>query len=272
MAILFGQVEKALASVNGIAEEHRSKLRARLQTWQKLKFPAGVNTGRGVKALYGLNEIFQLVIMMELLKRGLTPERAIAVTNRHWESLKAGIHTCIVRLDAGARPNEAVAIIYVDGLLDLRGRDDAFETTLTVLHDADISAIYADAWDDLSEGWRDVMTDRGFSASSGLRYFRTVMEQGVHMNLSRLTERTIWAVLNQGIDLTGFREELRAWSHLAAAMHEHMATVAKATPSAQKGGWPAKVERETEWEIENRPRIRESIATIGDVLSAPWEG
>jgi hypothetical protein len=52
LELSFAQVEKALAHTHNIAEPKRRAFAARLQHLQKLKFPAGTNTGRGRAAKY----------------------------------------------------------------------------------------------------------------------------------------------------------------------------------------------------------------------------
>lgn len=79
MELTFGQVAHALAETYDIADNKRSAFVARLQHFQKRKFPPGTNTGRGRAATYSVGQLFLLGVALELGQLGLTPERAIKV-------------------------------------------------------------------------------------------------------------------------------------------------------------------------------------------------
>jgi len=79
MNFTFAEVDGALAAAHGIASAKRNAFRARLQHFQKLGFPEGLNTGRGRAAVYNPGHIILLGIALELGQLGLTPERAKAV-------------------------------------------------------------------------------------------------------------------------------------------------------------------------------------------------
>ena len=79
------QVEALLADLHDIGATKRSALRARLKHFQRLGFPQGTNTGKGQAASYGPAECVQLLIAMEFLQLGLTPERAISIIKLDWE-------------------------------------------------------------------------------------------------------------------------------------------------------------------------------------------
>lgn len=76
MEFTFAEVEHALVVTYDIAEPKRPAFRARLQHLQKLKFPAGLNTGRGRAAKYTVGHIYLIAVALELLQLGLSPERA----------------------------------------------------------------------------------------------------------------------------------------------------------------------------------------------------
>ena len=76
MQFTFAEVVHTLAQTYGIADEKRGAFSARLQHLQKLKFPAGTNTGRGRAAKYDVGHLFLLGVALELGQLGLTPDRA----------------------------------------------------------------------------------------------------------------------------------------------------------------------------------------------------
>jgi len=73
----FSAVEAILAGMNFIADPHRSAFASRIKNIQRLKFPSGINTGRGVAAIYRAEHVLLLGLTIELLQLGLTPERAV---------------------------------------------------------------------------------------------------------------------------------------------------------------------------------------------------
>jgi hypothetical protein len=66
-----------LAKMHHVATEKRTALRSRLQHFQRLRFPVGVNTGRGKPADYGVGSVAHLVIAFQLLEFGMGPERVV---------------------------------------------------------------------------------------------------------------------------------------------------------------------------------------------------
>jgi hypothetical protein len=65
--------------MHGVAPARVGALKGRLQHFQRLGFPAGVNTGRGKPAEYGVSAILRIVVAFELLQLGLMPERAVGI-------------------------------------------------------------------------------------------------------------------------------------------------------------------------------------------------
>ena len=76
-----------MAQAHDIAEGKRSAFHARLQHLQKLKFPAGLNTGRGRAATYTVGHIYLIGVALELLQIGLNPERAKRVIEEDLHSV-----------------------------------------------------------------------------------------------------------------------------------------------------------------------------------------
>lgn len=70
-------VESLLADLHDVSPKRLPALRARLKHLKRLGFPAGVNTGRGRPADYNAASVLQLMLALELVEIGLTPERAI---------------------------------------------------------------------------------------------------------------------------------------------------------------------------------------------------
>lgn len=69
--------------MNFIADEHRTAFASRLKNIQRLRYPPGINTGRGVAATYRAEHVLLLGLTVELLQLGLTPERAVRTLSQN---------------------------------------------------------------------------------------------------------------------------------------------------------------------------------------------
>ena len=79
LKIKFGELEAALAELNGIPSIQRTAFQARLKNFHRLGFPEGTGQGRGKAVIYGAREVVLMAIAVELTQLGLTPERVIEV-------------------------------------------------------------------------------------------------------------------------------------------------------------------------------------------------
>ena len=73
------QVLELLARQHAVREDRRAALKGRLQHFQRLGFPAGLNTGRGRAAVYDLPTVLALLIAFEILQMGLSGERVVQI-------------------------------------------------------------------------------------------------------------------------------------------------------------------------------------------------
>ena len=113
MELTFAQVEKALALTNAVAETKRSAFAYRLKHLQKLRFPPGVNTGRGKAAAYDVGHLYLLGVALELNQLGLTPERTVNVINQNTLTIaQAGLEAAREGPPKGSYP--APMLLYFD--------------------------------------------------------------------------------------------------------------------------------------------------------------
>ena len=75
VSLTYAQTLRLLASVHSVSDAKLVAFRGRLQHFQRLGFPPGVNTGRGRAAIYGPAELMNLLVAFEMLQLGMTPER-----------------------------------------------------------------------------------------------------------------------------------------------------------------------------------------------------
>ena len=81
----FSKVVAILSDKHQISEERKSAFRGRLAHMQRLKFPIGINTGRGKPCSYSWRELLLLGIAIEFMEIGATPDRCVADINRFEE-------------------------------------------------------------------------------------------------------------------------------------------------------------------------------------------
>lgn len=87
----YAQVADVLAAQHEVADANRVAFRGRLQHFQRLGFPAGINTGRGRSAKYGFGQVLMLALGLELIQFGLSPEKAVSILRQHEPAIRRAI-------------------------------------------------------------------------------------------------------------------------------------------------------------------------------------
>lgn len=88
----FGQVEAILASLHDIAEHKRVAFAGRLKFLQKNGIPRRARPGRGKTGSYNFVQLMQLAAALELLKSGMTPQRAARLIDNNWGALRHTVY------------------------------------------------------------------------------------------------------------------------------------------------------------------------------------
>jgi hypothetical protein len=84
----YSDVMKVLAALYGADEVVvRGQLRGRVQNLQKLGIPIGLQVGKGKKIDYKREQIYQIVLCMELAEIGVIPSKISDIIKRWWESI-----------------------------------------------------------------------------------------------------------------------------------------------------------------------------------------
>lgn len=84
----FGEVE---GTVLGMHRAEPSVFSARFRYFQRLRFPAGTNTGRGRPASYRLEQMLQIVLAFELLNAGLAPTPVVRTIRTNWPRIRTSL-------------------------------------------------------------------------------------------------------------------------------------------------------------------------------------
>ena len=90
MELSYRQLEACLQDFLSVHPDSVPTLRARIKQLQRMGFPEGVNSGRGIKVTYSGEQVFQLATAFELISSGLSAEQAKKVVMGFWHKLKVG--------------------------------------------------------------------------------------------------------------------------------------------------------------------------------------
>ena len=130
LQLQFAQVEQALAAMHSVADERRSAFQGRLKHYQKQKFPAGINTGRGRAATYFVQHAVQLAVALEMNQVGLTPERTVRLCTEHAGQIQGVVLLATSSLMSD--DEEGILLVFDPVVLaDLRGEEQWDETAAT---------------------------------------------------------------------------------------------------------------------------------------------
>lgn len=108
MDLSFKQLEKVFAERFAIGEDRAVAFRARLQHLQRQGIPEGVNTGRGTRANYGWKQVIQLMVALDMIDLGLTPEVAIRRVKQNTDQLVATIRRVVLRFETQSKLEKAI--------------------------------------------------------------------------------------------------------------------------------------------------------------------
>jgi hypothetical protein len=205
VSLSFGEASFLISLVAGIRPERAETFQSRLKQWQKMGFPEGTRVGRGVKAEYGATQIFQLALLVKLLRVGLTPERAQNVIKDGWTRLKGGIVETVICM-ANAERHLHYFFIQLDALSDLttEGGSDHLHTFIDVFTDSELLT----AWDEVDEGWTE--DERAQQAYSSF-LVKNRMAVSITIEIDSLLV-WVWAglkALGKSADI--FATEIAAW-------------------------------------------------------------
>jgi hypothetical protein len=152
MSLKFEEARFVIAFANNIRPEKSGTFTSRVQSWQKLDFPEGTRSGRGVKAEYGAKQIFQLAIMMKLQRLGLTPERAIKVVKQGWPGFRDGIIETLM-CHYNGETHLHYFVVQLDAISDL---SDPEADHMHIFVETITEGMMLEAWMEPDDDWSEV--------------------------------------------------------------------------------------------------------------------
>ncbi|PQM27663.1 hypothetical protein CVO77_03575 [Sphingopyxis lindanitolerans] len=208
MSLTFAEAQFLVSLVAGIQPEKGETFRSRLKQWQKMGFPEGTKVGRGVKAQYGARQILQLVLLVKLLRIGLTPERAQSVIKEAWTRFMGGFVEALICMSNG-EDHLHYFTIQLDALSELTtpGGSDHMHAFVDVFTDTEMLM----AWDEPDDDWTE--EERQQQAYSSF-LVKNRMAVSIIVEIDSLLV-WIWAgleVLKKGPEV--FADEFADWERL----------------------------------------------------------
>jgi hypothetical protein len=82
-ALGYAHVEAALARVYGAEGVQKTAFRGRLKHFRKLGIPQR-NPGKGARIAYNVEDVWQLMVCLELSEFGIDPNLIVKIVQRHW--------------------------------------------------------------------------------------------------------------------------------------------------------------------------------------------
>lgn len=205
LPLSFAQAHFLVGMVAGVHPDRAETFRSRLKQWQKMGFPEGTRVGKGVKAEYGATQVLQLVMLVKLLRIGLTPERAQNLIFNAWDRMRAGFCEAIICM-ANAEDHLHYFLIQLDALSDLSSPEgsDHMHTFVDVFTDHEMRL----AWNDADPDWSEEQAQQKEYSTFLLR---NRMAVSISIEIDSLL---VWVFLGlQQLDVSPevFGDEFAAW-------------------------------------------------------------
>lgn len=124
MELSYRQLEAILAAYLTVHPDKMGTFRSRMKQLQRLKFPAGVNIGRGVRMTYTAEHLLQLAVAFEMIGAGLAAKAATDLVSEYWDRFK----TAFARAHSHSNlRNESATFVCVAGQPPVRPERDMTE-------------------------------------------------------------------------------------------------------------------------------------------------
>jgi hypothetical protein len=120
----YGELDAVVRVMHRVAPDNAA-LVARFKYMQRLGFPEGVNPGRGVRSVYGLEEALKVLLAFELLETGATPTRVVRMVRTGWSDLRRPLALgWLAARERGARPRRLMICATPGAFRELGEPDD----------------------------------------------------------------------------------------------------------------------------------------------------
>jgi hypothetical protein len=120
----FGELDAVVRIMHVVAPDNAA-LVARFKYMQRMGFPEGVNSGRGMRAVYDLEKLLKVLVAFELLETGATPTRVVRMVRTGWAELRPALLLgWLSVIERGARPRRLMLCATPAAFHELGDADD----------------------------------------------------------------------------------------------------------------------------------------------------
>ena len=123
-SFLYGEVEQILARLHRVKQRDIKAFRARIRHFRNLGVPSLPKVGSGTKIRYGINDLYELFLALELMHCGLNPLTIKHLSNHMRRQLPHNVELAL------AMPRKK---FWLGISLDLFGSELGEKTTFTII-------------------------------------------------------------------------------------------------------------------------------------------
>ncbi len=167
----YSEIFKILSKKHRISRKKTVSFRGRLQHFQRLGFPLGVNTGKGKRVKYTWRELFLMGLALEYVEIGSTPERIVQEILKFEDILLESLAK--VASPKNYETEGCFLLTELSGLLALKEENEWGEE-MVLLNQSEITAVFSADGDDRYRSPYAIIDLRQFVASILLAVFETI--------------------------------------------------------------------------------------------------
>ena len=132
MEFTYRDVVETFCLKHQISDTRKNAFKGRLQHFQRLGFPPGVNTGKGKAASYKWRELVLLGLALEYAEIGSTPDRSITEVSKFTDVLIIGLARSLLGGDELEEDRKSFLCIEISALLPLK-REESWNQEIKIL-------------------------------------------------------------------------------------------------------------------------------------------
>lgn len=172
LSFQYAEIFEVLMKKHKISKTKAISFRGRLQHFQRLGFPLGINTGRGKRVKYTWRELFLLGLALEYVEIGSTPERIVQEILKFEDILL----TSLAKVASPGEPETEGCFLLTElsGLLALK-QEQHWGEEIALLSQSEMNQVFSDDGDDRYRSPYAIIDLRQFVASIFLAVFETIV-------------------------------------------------------------------------------------------------
>lgn len=164
----YSEVFQILSRKHQISAKKTVPFRGRLQHFQRLGFPLGINTGKGRRVKYTWRELFLIGLALEYVEIGSTPERIVQEILKFEDVLLGSLAK--VASPENSETEACFLLTELSGLLALK-RENQWREEMVLLNQREIASVFSSDGDDRYRSPYAIIDLRQFVASMLLAVF-----------------------------------------------------------------------------------------------------